>query len=430
MHGSPSPVRKGLWSHSRGPHPFHVTRARTGPGGSGASVLAGSRPIPRSTDRTCIVESHPRFQAAPPHRPSAAWRATSRLPAPSVATRERSAATSSAGASVRSRITCQRTDGSESSSQSTTVTDFPPTALAEATLPSLPSHFNALSPSPSIRWASLMGSLPHRDGGRTALGAARHAAWLAPAASRHRALFHELGRSLASPRVDDQLAEKGNAGRAQTHQHRRKAVVVRLGEEGVRVGGQERRLLALVANPDCDDVGARLARFLRLESLHPYPHEALLLPFVLDAEGEAPLCLTSTRQRRCNPSYVFLIRQPIPTRQGHSNVPIRKRATSRITFSTEIRAGRPRSEAQVATATAIRCHSRGRTLQAQSTTPLRLEEALKGRIDEPSRQLGGLLRAVLRAMVACRCLTTLIRVLRSVTHEEQPRRRSFTRRWR
>ncbi len=73
------------------------------------------------------MESHPRFQAAPPHRPSAAWRASSRAPAPSVATRARSAATSSAGASVRSRITCQRMDESESSSQSTTVTDLPPT---------------------------------------------------------------------------------------------------------------------------------------------------------------------------------------------------------------------------------------------------------------------------------------------------------------
>jgi hypothetical protein len=63
------------------------------------------------------VESHPRFHAAPPHRPSGAWRASSRAPAPSVATLARSAAILSAGASVRSRITCQRIEGSESSSQ-------------------------------------------------------------------------------------------------------------------------------------------------------------------------------------------------------------------------------------------------------------------------------------------------------------------------
>ena len=63
-----------------------------------------------------MVESHPRFHAAPPQRPSAPCRASSRAPQPSVATRARSAATSSAGAPVRSRITCQRIEGSESSS--------------------------------------------------------------------------------------------------------------------------------------------------------------------------------------------------------------------------------------------------------------------------------------------------------------------------
>ena len=34
--------------------------------------LAGSRPMSRSSIRTCIVEFQPRFHAAPPHRPSAA----------------------------------------------------------------------------------------------------------------------------------------------------------------------------------------------------------------------------------------------------------------------------------------------------------------------------------------------------------------------
>jgi hypothetical protein len=63
------------------------------------------------------VEFHPRFHAAPPHRPSAPCRASRRTPQPSVATLARSAATSCAGTSVRSRITCQRIEGSESSSQ-------------------------------------------------------------------------------------------------------------------------------------------------------------------------------------------------------------------------------------------------------------------------------------------------------------------------
>src|SRR2546421_5931238 len=123
MQGSTSPAKKGLPSHSP---PGHVTRSRTRPTARRASALAGSRPRSRSSHRTCIVEFHPRFHAAPPHRPSAAWRVSSCAPTPSLATLARSAATSSAGASVRSRITCQRIDGSASSSQSTTVTALPP----------------------------------------------------------------------------------------------------------------------------------------------------------------------------------------------------------------------------------------------------------------------------------------------------------------
>src|SRR5262245_42976793 len=122
MHGSTSPAKKGLpvQSHPRQvpsqSHPRHLTRSRTTPTDRRASSLAGSRPSSRSSDRTCIVESHPRFHATPAHAPSAPCRASSRAPAPSVATRARSAATSSAGAPVRSRITCQRIEGSESSS--------------------------------------------------------------------------------------------------------------------------------------------------------------------------------------------------------------------------------------------------------------------------------------------------------------------------
>ncbi len=69
------------------------TRSRTRPSARRAASPAGSRPISRSSVSTCIVESHPRFQAAPPHRLSGAWRASSRAPAPSVATLARSAAT-------------------------------------------------------------------------------------------------------------------------------------------------------------------------------------------------------------------------------------------------------------------------------------------------------------------------------------------------
>ena len=60
-------------------------------------------------------------KAPPAHWPSGSRSASSRAPQPSVATRARSAATTSAGASVRSCSTCQRMAGSESSSQSSTV---------------------------------------------------------------------------------------------------------------------------------------------------------------------------------------------------------------------------------------------------------------------------------------------------------------------
>ena len=58
--------------------------------------------------------------APPAHWPSSPCNASSLAPQPSVATRARSAATTSAGAWTRSRITCQRMAGSESSSQSRT----------------------------------------------------------------------------------------------------------------------------------------------------------------------------------------------------------------------------------------------------------------------------------------------------------------------
>ena len=59
--------------------------------------------------------------APPAHWPSSPCRESSLAPQPSVATSARSAATTSAGAWTRSRNTCQRMAGSESSSQSITV---------------------------------------------------------------------------------------------------------------------------------------------------------------------------------------------------------------------------------------------------------------------------------------------------------------------
>src|SRR5690242_11511639 len=59
--------------------------------------------------------------APPAHWPSSPCKESSLAPQPSVVTRARSAAMTSAGAWTRSRNTCQRMAGSESSSQSITV---------------------------------------------------------------------------------------------------------------------------------------------------------------------------------------------------------------------------------------------------------------------------------------------------------------------
>ena len=80
-------------------------------------VATSGRPSPQSS--LAAAES-----ASRPHRPSSPWRASSRAPQPSVATLARSAATASAGSPVRSRITCHRIDGSESSSHSMTFIGF------------------------------------------------------------------------------------------------------------------------------------------------------------------------------------------------------------------------------------------------------------------------------------------------------------------
>ena len=127
MHGSTSPSKNRLSAHG-------VSNSGVPPG----DVLADEADRPagpaRSRDRartaagapgrgTC--RSSPATTAVPAHRPSGAWSASSRAPQPSVATRDRSAATTSAGSCVRSRITCQRIAGSESSSQSMTVMFLP-----------------------------------------------------------------------------------------------------------------------------------------------------------------------------------------------------------------------------------------------------------------------------------------------------------------
>ena len=127
MHGSTSPLKNGCPACSQRQWSLtSATARRTG-------RQRGSTPKSCSSWSVGSVEVHgwPWFSsrrqpsagkhAPPAHWPSSPCNASSLAPQPSVATRARSAATTSAGAWTRSRNTCQRMAGSESSSQSSTV---------------------------------------------------------------------------------------------------------------------------------------------------------------------------------------------------------------------------------------------------------------------------------------------------------------------
>src|SRR2546421_6830972 len=140
MQGSTSPAKKGSPSCS------HLQCSWTSRTARRAPALAGSRPNACNSIKLQVVEVHwgkrvpclsggsdcHQFAAAvavnlgmpPSHWPSWRWRASKRAPQPSLAARARSAATCSAGASVRSLITCQRIAGSESNSHSMTSIRF------------------------------------------------------------------------------------------------------------------------------------------------------------------------------------------------------------------------------------------------------------------------------------------------------------------
>ncbi len=93
----------------------------------------GSRPNSRSCESENVVAVHgwptsrhspgsksPGRKAPPAHCPSSSWHERSLAPQPSVSTLARCALHCGSGASIKSRITCQRIDGSESKSQSIT----------------------------------------------------------------------------------------------------------------------------------------------------------------------------------------------------------------------------------------------------------------------------------------------------------------------
>src|SRR6267143_4681459 len=119
MHGSTSPEKKA-W-----PACSHLLLSQTRAMARRASSLAGSTPMYHSKYNVFIVEVHSGKQVPPPHWPSDPWRASRRAPHPFLAIFDRSAATTSPGSSVRSRITCQRIEGSESNNHSTTVMSVP-----------------------------------------------------------------------------------------------------------------------------------------------------------------------------------------------------------------------------------------------------------------------------------------------------------------
>lgn len=83
MHGSTSPAKNAFLAQPAGAQPAQVTRSRTRPSACRAGPHAGSRPQSRKSMSTCMVESQPRFHAAPPHRPSGPWALSRAAPQPS-----------------------------------------------------------------------------------------------------------------------------------------------------------------------------------------------------------------------------------------------------------------------------------------------------------------------------------------------------------
>src|SRR5215218_958331 len=134
MQGSTSPSKNGRSSYSQ--RQFAATAAVM----SRATSEVGSSPSAYSSSITGNVDvqgwlpsaggmPRPGKQAPPIHWPSGSRAASNAAPHPSPATRSRSAATSSSGAPVRSRSTCHRIAGSESSSQAVTESGVRPAVV-------------------------------------------------------------------------------------------------------------------------------------------------------------------------------------------------------------------------------------------------------------------------------------------------------------
>src|SRR3990172_10684957 len=119
MQGSTSPSKNGESPNSAP----QVTFSRRRLTALRACSHLGSSPRFHRSCRVCRVEDHTDVELPSPQVPSVFWSLSSWAPHPTVAIRDRSAATASADSLVRSRMTCQRIDGSESSSHFMTAFD-------------------------------------------------------------------------------------------------------------------------------------------------------------------------------------------------------------------------------------------------------------------------------------------------------------------
>src|SRR5207244_5420975 len=125
------------------------------------------------------------------------------------------------------------------------------------------------------------------------------------------AWLSSLLRGLAAPCLRDDRPELAGGHGGQTHQDGGKPVVVRLGEELLRVQGQQHVLIREACDPDRDDFRLRHARLLGRDALHPHPDEALELAFVANREGKVIRRLFRLGQRQRNAADVSL--------SGHRN---------------------------------------------------------------------------------------------------------------
>src|SRR5439155_20934664 len=112
---------------------------------------------------------------------------------------------------------------------------------------------------------------------------------------------------LAAPGLDDELFELVDADRGQPYEDRGETVVVRLGEELLVVGSEERLLVEEIGDADRDHVGPWHPGLLWLDALVPGPAEPLLLALVEHGESEMTLRLARVGQGERDAANVVLV---------------------------------------------------------------------------------------------------------------------------